>query len=170
LTRIKRASYTTKCTRDWLRWWLRTLVTEPVPRAGLASLHKAWPRVRVGHKVLVVGVVLMLTYILLLVVRFRVRGRNAVLIRVLHEARRQSRRHFTDESQWRVDTTFSEVCVRHQPSQRLHHTPPPVYQHTQPMLTGSEFSQVYEGSRTESEGWKGRSVFQDERWNFVQVL
>ena len=36
--------------------------------------------------------------------------------------------------------------------------------------TGSEFSQVYEGSTTESEGWKGRSVFQDEGWNFVRVL
>ena len=34
----------------------------------------------------------------------------------------------------------------------------------------SEFSRVYEGSRKESEGWKGRSVFQDEGWNLVQVL
>jgi len=36
--------------------------------------------------------------------------------------------------------------------------------------TGSKFDQVYERSRTESEGWKVRSVFQDEARNFVQIL
>jgi len=108
--------------RDWLTQ--RTVPERPSPVlccAGLTSLHEARPCICIGNEVLIVGVVLVLTYILLLVVRFRVRRRNAVLIGVLHQASGQCRRHFTYQLQRRVNTTFSEVRIRHQARQRLQH-------------------------------------------------
>jgi len=77
------------------------------------------PRVRDRHEGLILVVVLVLADMFLLVMRFWVRGRKSLEVRVLDQPSRQFGGDLADVTERRVDTTFTQVIFRYHLRQRL---------------------------------------------------